>query len=317
MSFDDTCRGVGGSLLTVLLLWSSDGHAQRDPGAPSADPVPGFASVDIGGRSLRYKCMGDGTPTVIIEPGGGVSVETVMSWKLPTGWPFIIPAVAKTTRVCAYDRAGLGRSDKAKLPRTSLDVAKDLHQLLENAGIEPPYVLAGHSFGGMNVRMFTHLYPETVAGVVLIDSSHPDAYPEIAKVLPPRAPGDKHYALIKGWREGPDLSRSREWVDLKANADLVRTTGSFGDRPLIVLSQSPQWNDPYAPDDVEPLIKEVGRRLDAGLLALSSNSKHVVASKAGHNIQAEEPQLVIDAIVDVVRQVRADADLAHGLADLR
>ena len=67
MSFDDTCRGVGGSLLTVLLLWSSDGHAQRDPGAPSADPVPGFASVDIGGRSLRYKCIGDGTPTVIID----------------------------------------------------------------------------------------------------------------------------------------------------------------------------------------------------------------------------------------------------------
>lgn len=216
----------------------------------------------------------------------------------------VIPAVAKTTRVCAYDRAGLGRSDKAALPRTSRDVASDLHLLLAKAGIQPPYVLAGQSFGGMNVRMFTHLFPDTVAGLVLIDSSLPDLYPELSKVLSAPSPGDKDYELIKGWREGSDLSQSREWVDLKANAALVRATGSFGDRPLIVLTQSPQWNDPYAPDDIEPLIDAVSQRLQAELARLSTRGKLIVASKAGHNIQADEPQLVIDAIVDVVRQVR-------------
>lgn len=294
-----------GPVLAALVPFCAHGQKQWDASAPSAEPVPGFASVDIGGRSLRYRCQGNGAPTVIIEPGGGVSVETVTSWNLTRGWPVIIRDVAKTTRVCAYDRAGLGRSDKASLPRTSLDVAKDLHVLLDKAGVEPPYVFAGQSFGGINVRMFTHLYPDTVAGVVLVDSSHPDMYPEVAKVLPTPSPEDENYALLKGWREGPDLSGSREWVDLKKNAELVRATGSLGDRPLIVLSASPAWNDPYAPDDVEPLIKEVGQRLDADLAALSTNSKHIVATKAGHNIQADEPQLVTDAILDVVAQVRA------------
>jgi pimeloyl-ACP methyl ester carboxylesterase len=303
--------GASGVLLAALLLVAADGQAQSDPGAPSAEPVPGFASVDIGGRSLRYKCAGKGAPTVIIEPGGGVSLETVISWKIPFGWPVVIPEVAKTTRVCAYDRAGLGRSDKASLPRTSRDVARDLHRLLEKAGIQPPYVLAGQSFGGMNARMFAHLFPETVVGLVLIDSSHPDLYPELAKVLPAPSPGDKNYELIKGWREGPDLSRSREWVDLKVNAELVRATGSLGDRPLIVLTQSPQWNDPFAPDDIESSIDTVSQRLQADLARLSTRGKLIVASKAGHNIQADEPQLVIDAIVDVVKQTRATSGRQH------
>lgn len=141
--------------------------------------------------------------------------------------------------------------------------------------------------------------------MVLIDSSHPDAYSEIAKVLPPPSPRDENYQLLKGWREGPDLSKSREWIDLKANAALIRSTNAIGDKPLVVLTQSPQWNDPFAPDDVEPTIDAIGQRLQAGLVALSTNGKQIVASKAGHNIQADEPQLVTDAIVDVVSQSRA------------
>jgi len=250
-------------------------------------------------------CAGEGTPTVLIEPGGGASMETVFSLQKPIGWANVFPEVKKVTRTCVYDRAGLGRSDKAPLPRTSLDVAKDLAVLLEKAQIAPPYVLAGQSFGGMNVRMFASLYPDTVAGMVLVDSSHPDGYPEVAKVLPPPSPNESPF--LKGWREGPDLSKTREWVDLKANADLVRATGGIGDKPLIVLTASPDWNDPFAPDDLEPLIDAVHQRLQAGLLTLSTNSKQVVAKKAGHVIQAEEPQLVIDAILDVIAQVRAQS----------
>lgn len=193
---------------------------------------------------------------------------------------------------------------RSPLPRTSLDVAKDLHALVTRADLKPPFVIAGQSFGGMNARMYAHLYPEELAGLVLIDSSHPDMYPEVAKAVPARAPGDPDYDLVNGWREGPDLSKSREWVDLKANADLVRATGGIGDKPLTVLTQSPQWNDPYAPDDIEPIIDEVVQRLQTRLATLSTNRKFIVAAKAGHNIQAEEPQLVIDAILGVVAQVR-------------
>jgi len=239
---------------------------------------------------------------VLIEPGGGVSLETVFSWGKPIGWAVIVPQISRITRVCVYDRAGLGRSDPAPLPRTSLDVAKDLHELLERTHIAPPYVFAGQSFGGMNARMFASLYPQTIAGMVLVDSSHPDMYPEMAKALPPPTAGESEF--LQGWRNGPNLSKSREWVDLKANADLVRATGGIGNKPLVVLSQSPDWNDPFAPDDVEPLIDSVTQRLAAQLLTLSSDSKLIVAKQAGHNIQADEPQLVIDAIKDVVMRVR-------------
>lgn len=286
----------------VLTCSQTGGAQQLDASAPSAEPVPGFVSVDIGGRSLRYRCAGEGTPTVLIEPGGSVSLETVFSWGKQIGWAVIVPQISKLTRVCVYDRAGLGRSDPAPLPRTSLDVARDLHELLDRAHIAPPYVFAGQSFGGMNARMFASLYPQTIAGMVLVDSSHPDTYPEVAKVLPPPAPGESPF--LQGWRNGPDLSKSREWVDLKANADLVRATGGIGDKPLVILTQSPDWNDPFAPDDVEPLIDSVTQRLAKQLLTLSSDSKLIVAKTAGHNIQAEDPQLVSDAISDVVLRVR-------------
>jgi pimeloyl-ACP methyl ester carboxylesterase len=289
-------------LLTSVLTCGPTAHAQQlDASAPSAAPVPGFASVDIGGRSLRYMCTGEGTPTVLIEPGGGVSLETVFSWGKPIGWAVVVPQISKLTRVCVYDRAGLGRSDPAPVPRTSLDIAKDLHELLMRAQIVPPYVFAGQSLGGMNARMFASLYPETIAGMVLVDSSHPDMYPELAKILPPHKPGESEF--LEGWRKGPDLSKTREWIDLQANGALVRATGGIGDKPLVVLTQSPDWNDPFAPDDVEPLIDEVTQRLARQLLTLSSDSKLIVAKQAGHNIQAEEPQLVIDAIRDVVTRV--------------
>lgn len=295
------------SLLVTLaasaLAIAKAGAAQQfDVSAPSAEPVPGFTSVDIGGRSLRYNCFGEGTPTVLIEPGGGVSLETVFSLDTPIGWAVIVPQISKLTRVCVYDRAGLGRSDPAPVPRTSLDVAKDLHELLDRAHIAPPYVIAGQSFGGMNARMFASLYPQTIAGIVLVDSSHPDTYPEVTKVLPPPTPGESKF--LQGWRTGPDLSRTREWIDLKANADLVRATGGFGDKPLVILVRSPTWNDPFAPDDVEPLLDEVLQRLDTQLLTLSSDSKRIVAKKAGHNIQLDDPQLVVDAITDVVARAR-------------
>jgi pimeloyl-ACP methyl ester carboxylesterase len=299
-------KALGSKLATLAagaLAIVQAGAAQRfDASAPSAEPVPGFASVDVGGRSLRYRCAGEGMPTVLIEPGGGVSLETVFSWGRPIGWAVIVPQISKLTRVCVYDRAGLGRSDPAPMPRTSLDVAKDLHELLQRAHIEPPYVIAGQSFGGMNARMFASLYPQTIAGIVLVDSSHPDLYPEVAKVLPPPTPGESEF--LQGWRTGPDLSKTREWIDLKKNADLVRATKGIGDKPLVILTQSPDWNDPFAPDDVEPSIDAVIQRLDEQLLTLSSDSKRIVAQTAGHNIQADDPQLVIDAINDVVQRAR-------------
>src|ERR1700694_1872382 len=117
-------------------------------------------SYDIGGRSLNIYCSGSGSPTVILE--GGYS------------WINEQPEIAKFTRACWYDRAGQGWSDPGPAPRTATAMAGDLHDLLRVAAIPPPYVLVGASFGGFPVRVFAGKYPDEVAGVVLVDSSHED-----------------------------------------------------------------------------------------------------------------------------------------------
>ena len=127
--------------------------------------------IDVGGHKLHIDCTGTGSPTVVLEPGLG-EPSTAMAW--------IAPDVAATTRVCVYDRAGRGWSESAGRPQDGVEVATDLHTLLERAGEHGPFVLAGHSAGGIYVLNFAHLYPEQVAGVVLLDSMHPEQYTKIA-----------------------------------------------------------------------------------------------------------------------------------------
>ena len=124
-----------------------------------AYPPPG-QMVDVGGYRLHINCTGSGSPTVVIESGWG---DSSASW----GW--VQPEVAKTTRICTYDRAGMGWSEASPEPRTAREFAKELHTLLAKANEPGPYVLVGHSMGGYTVRVYAHDYPEEVAGLVLID----------------------------------------------------------------------------------------------------------------------------------------------------
>ncbi|MGH2515236.1 MAG: alpha/beta fold hydrolase, partial [Ktedonobacterales bacterium] len=127
-------------------------------------PAPGRL-VDIGGSRLHLTRTGAGGPTVVLDAGlAGFSLD----------WGLVTPQVAQYTTVCAYDRAGYGWSDPGPLPRTSSRIAAELHALLRRAGVAPPYVLVGHSFGGFNVRLFAEHYPHEVAGMVLVDVSHED-----------------------------------------------------------------------------------------------------------------------------------------------
>jgi pimeloyl-ACP methyl ester carboxylesterase len=137
---------------------------ERPPRAsvPTATSTAGFRSADVEGQTLRYYCQGIGSPTVIIEQGGGIPLETVFSWKQPVGWAALAPKIASLTRVCVYDRVGLGRSSKAERPRTSFDVAAELHALLARENIAPPYVLAGQSLGGMNALAFANQHRDEV-----------------------------------------------------------------------------------------------------------------------------------------------------------
>ncbi len=141
------------------------------PASAASIPCPDNLST-VGGYKMHIYCTGQGSPTVILDAGMG---DSFISWRK------VQPEIAKFTRVCSYDRAGIGYSDSSPRPSTSKDFAQELHMLLHNAGVAPPYVLVGHSMGGFDVRLYASLYRNEVVGMVLVDSSHP----EQQKRLPP------------------------------------------------------------------------------------------------------------------------------------
>ena len=276
------------------------------PATPAPIPTPTLAplfaeKVDVGGYKLQILCSGQGTPTVIVDADvADPAVER-------GNWLSVRYGIEKTARICVYDRAGLGSSDAAPTQlRTSQDMVKDLHTLLVNANVPGPYVLVGHLFGGFNVLLYASQYPDEVAGMVLVDSYHPDMWSKTLAVLPPESPGEPD--ILKEMRISgvfPTSSESPESIDFIASADQVRAASPLGDLPLVVLTHSPAWQfGPDLPPDVEAKIEQVWQDLQIDLANLSSNSTQVITTKAGSYIPLEEPQLVIDAILKVIAEAK-------------
>ena len=161
-------RRLSFALLTLLGLALLGGFAYEQVGrARDASQLPPRIgqAVDIGGRTLNLYCSGEGSPAVILESGGN---EPGYSWS------WVQPKIADFTRACWYDRAGVGWSDPPPSPRSSASITSDLHETLQRAGVPPPYILVGASIGGEYARVYTAHYPSDVAGLVLVDSTHPD-----------------------------------------------------------------------------------------------------------------------------------------------
>lgn len=309
---------AGGVILVAGLLLAG---ALYEPAAEAADdrayPPPGQL-VDVGGYRLHMNCTGTGSPTVVIDAGWG-------DWS--TMWGLVQPNVAQTTRVCTYDRAGSGWSEDGPLPRNARQFAKELHTLLNNAGVPGPYVLVGHSMGGLTMRVYTHDYPADVAGVVLIESMSPGQFTSsAASAQPPASAQSRAFSIPTVLaRVGlvrllarplglvphvPDenayLSRfvrpqylqaylgdeGKGMPESGAQAAAVKT---FGDLPLLVLSRGL--------DPQQDWIK-----MQTELLQLSSNSQQLFAEKSGHNIEIDQPQAAVAAIVKMVEQVRRQID---------
>jgi pimeloyl-ACP methyl ester carboxylesterase len=269
-----------------------------------------FERLDVGGRALRYICDGEGTPTVVVEQGQGISVERGFFQPSAVGWARVFTEVQKTTRICMHDRAGLGSSDGVTTPRASLDMVDDLHRLLRRAQVAPPYVLVGQSIGGFNARLFAARYPNEVVGMVLVDSSHPEQRARFSEFLPPESPDESR--TVRLLRHGLDPSATPERIDFHKSAEQVRRTPTLGLMPLVVLSQSPNaLRPPGFAADIWDKMRLAWAELQADLLSLSGNSSHVVATHAGHLIQLEEPQLVIDAILKVVHEARSGKISLH------
>jgi pimeloyl-ACP methyl ester carboxylesterase len=312
-------RGLLYPVITLLALASIGGGYEtvREAADAKAYPMPGRL-IDVGGHRLHLSCTGSGSPTVVLEPGAGMMSSSL-------GW--IAPAVARDTRVCVYDRAGRGWSEPADASQDGPQIATDLHTLLQRGQVPGPYVLAGHSFGGLYMLTFAARYPDEVAGMVLIDSTAPaSGGPGVA------SPGDRTsydvagrvsalvsssarlglgrlFAMLAGSglppRSGDEVSAKmatagslRSTIDEYVQPSAARQAAAltdFADKPLVVLT--------------------AGTGHDAGetaaqnhLATLSTDSVHRVidgATHAGLVGDEEYAAATTRAVLDVVSSVRS------------
>lgn len=285
--------------IVLLAACSTPTATERPPTdtQPLPTPIPSSAAqqitnckVDVGGYSLFLNCKGTGSPTVILD--SGLDSDS-------NAWLTVMPRIQNVTRVCAYDRAGLGRSDAApKTPRTSMDMVTDLHNLLNNAHLDGVYVLVGASIAGFNVRLYASEYPQEVAGMILVDASHPDQIARLLAALPPESP-DEDNELQELRRAISEHIESIEGIDIEASAEQVRASGSLGNIPLTVLTAGAE-----AVTETETRLDAVWLEMQKELAALSANSNHIVVPNANHCIQCDAPEVVANAILSVVNATR-------------
>ena len=312
----------------ALLALASIGGGYQTLGAAAdakAYPMPGQL-IDVGGHRLHLSCTGAGTPTVVLEPGAGEMSSSL-------GW--IAPAVARDTRVCVYDRAGRGWSEPASTAQDGAQIATDLHRLLQRGQVPGPYVLAGHSFGGLYVLTFAARYPDEVAGMVLVDSTAP------ASAANPGTPSSGHGGSTNGMRRVSALvstaarlglgrlyaqvdfgslpPRSRdevrasdatpstlrstidEYVQATSSVEQAAALGDFADKPLIVLTAGSGHDAAWS-------------AAQNRMARLSTNSVHRVIAGATHEDligNEEDAAATTQAILDVVASVRSPRRLVR------
>jgi len=290
-------------------------------------PAPG-QMVDVGGYKMHINCIGQGSPTVILAAGTA---------DFSTTWAYVQPEVARFTRVCSYDRAGMGWSEPSPLPLTANTIVEELHTLLVNANVERPYVLVGHSLGGMHMRMYAHNYPDEVLGLVQVDALHEDQFvhnPEFADANLYNAGQFGMLSLLNSTglmalaphsipNLGLPADTYAQWQASLATSSYFKTTiaelntmdeisaevrdlkiRSFEDLPLIVLSGG-HWDSMQGISDAEnQKTWGVWKALQSELAALSSEGKQIIAEQSGHMIQFDQPGLVIDVIREMVKSIR-------------
>ena len=227
-------------------------------------------------------------------------------------WTRVVDELSRSNRVVLYDRAGLGQSDPAtKLPRTPLDVVADLDALLTRAAIPGPYLLVGHSFGGIHVRMFASRHPEKVAGMVLVDGSHPDQDQLWVSSFGPASPDEPE--PVRRARQFLSTritsSANPENMDPRATSAQVREARDLGDRPLVILTHSAGFRmDPSLPEDTLRRIETVWTGIQNGYKRLSTRSTLLQSKAGGHNLPGEDPDLVVSGVRTVLDSWKAQQE---------
>jgi pimeloyl-ACP methyl ester carboxylesterase len=318
-----------GSLVTVLAIGEAIVRQQVSQQYPALGKM-----VDIGGRRIQLDCRGMGSPTVVLEAGLG-NLGSL-------SWSAVQDSIATTTRVCSYSRAGIMWSDPAPGDFDSQRMAQDLHNALTNAGEQTPWVMVGHSLGGPHVMIFNSLYESEIVGFVFVDASHPDQNdrfrkiigsaaddePKIAKIPPLLADVAARIGIVRLLPLGSAPDNAPSFVAQTANAYLPQTTASnlqavrsfktvltdasklrkLGDRPLIVLTATQKTNPEELKksgmsEEKERAFQTAWEELHKDQATWSSRSRHQIV-ESSHNIQFDRPDVVINAVNEVVAIVR-------------
>jgi pimeloyl-ACP methyl ester carboxylesterase len=264
------------TLLAVLLL-----TIDASPQLVGQSDQPAHL-VQVGTQKMFVNCVGKGTsPTVILEAGTGDSSEV---------WNTVQEQVEKFAQVCSYDRLGLGKSDKLAVAHTADEIVEDLHELLHVVPVPASYVMVGHSIGGIYVRKYAALFPTDVKGLVLLDSSHEEQFTRVSEISPEWA-----QRIASKFPTDPEGLRAQGFLPRNK-----RLAWRF-DKPLIVI----EHGEIPKTADSDPMARQseaVFHVLQKDLAGRSKYGQLREAEKSGHNIQRDQPELVIQAIKDVIRE---------------
>ncbi len=265
--------------LACLLVGLAACGGSSTPARGESPSAQHDGQVDIGGRSLLLRCRGTGGPTVVLEAGLADDLST---------WDSVLSSVSSRTRTCAYDRANIGASDAAPTPRTTTDMVDDLEHLLAAADEPPPYLLVGFSFGGLVVQQFAATHPDDVAGVVLVESNHPDEARQFEAHLTPRQIRD----------DRAEVAANPEGVDVLKSFDEVRAAGRMPAVPLVVVTAGApvEWPPGWNPK----VFNRLRSRQQADLATLVPGGRQIFARQSGHRVPDEQPEVVVRAITDVL-----------------
>ncbi len=291
-------------LLATVGTQRSDATIERSSLTPDA---PG-TYIWVGGHRLHLNCSGEGSPTVIFDSGlGGSSLD----------WVRVQPRVASFTRACSYDRAGYGWSDSGPLPRDSEKISRELETLLGNASVPAPYLLVGHSFGGLNVRLYSHRNPHKVAGLVLVDSSHEDQYRRFeAAGIKSSAPRSNSFIVGNAFQipdaMPDDIASVAQWF-----ASSHSSMTAFLSELRHIRDSAEQLQDAWMPPDIPIIVishrvdragdapersprARIWMEMQSDLANRSANGRHVIATTDDHYVHLSQPQLVVESIRAVI-----------------